>query len=166
MKKDPVPLLAMRVRQDPDDLFSRFALALELLKRDQAGKAKTLFRSILAKDPAMIGAYYHLGRTLERLGEADEARATYREGIRQAKKVEDHHAKNELSEALAMLDMELEDVEVKGVELEGTEVEGVELEGAVVEGTEVEGTEVEGAVVEGTEVEGAEVENTKMEEES
>ncbi len=146
MKKDPVPLLAMRVRQDPDDLFSRFALALELLKRDQAGKAKTLFRSILAKDPAMIGAYYHLGRTLERLGEADEARATYREGIRQAKKVEDHHAKNELSEALAMLDMELEDVEV---------------EGAV-----VEGTEVEGAVVEGTEVEGAVVENTKMEEES
>ena len=128
MKKDPVPLLAMRVRQDPDDLFSRFALALELLKRDQADKAKTLFRSILAKDPAMIGAYYHLGKTLERLGEADEARAIYREGIRQAKKVEDHHAKNELSEALAMLNMELEDVEVKGMEVEDTELEDTKME--------------------------------------
>lgn len=156
MKKDPVPLLAMRVRHDPDDLFSRFALALELLKRDQAGKAKTLFRSILAKDPAMIGAYYHLGKTLERLGEADEARATYREGIRQAKKVEDHHAKNELSEALAMLDMEVEDMEV-----EDAEVKGMEVEGAEVKGMEVKGTEVEDVKMEGTELV-----DTKMEEES
>lgn len=109
MKKDPVPLLAMRVRQDPDDLFSRFALALELLKRDQPGKAKTLLRSILDKDPAMVGAYYHLGKTLERLGDQTEARNVYQEGITQAEKMENHHAKNELSEALTILDIEMEE---------------------------------------------------------
>ena len=105
---DPVKLLAQRVRNDPNDLFSRFALALELLKRDEAGKAKAVFQSILAQDPSVQGVYYHLGKTLERLGELDEAMRTYEEGVVRADAGSDLHAKRELLEAIAMLRMEIE----------------------------------------------------------
>jgi lipopolysaccharide biosynthesis regulator YciM len=95
--------LARNIQKDPDDSFSKFALALEFLKQDQHDKALRLFTSIRKQDPDYIGVYYHLGKLYEQLGQGDEAEAVYHEGIDKAEALEEQHALKELKEALALL---------------------------------------------------------------
>ncbi|MFH5831431.1 hypothetical protein ACG2F4_00980 [Halalkalibaculum sp. DA3122] len=100
--------LAQNIKKDPDDSFSKFALALEFNKRDQYDKARVLFESIRNNDPEYVGVYYHLGKTYELLGLNQQAQITYTEGIEIASS---NNAKertvSELKEALAELNMEL-----------------------------------------------------------
>ena len=54
--------------KQPGDNFLQHALALEYIKIGRDGDARLLFESILDRDPAYIGSYYHLGKLLERQG--------------------------------------------------------------------------------------------------
>lgn len=58
--KNIKPLL-QRIKQHPDDLFSKFALALELIKVQKQKEAVLLFEDIIRRDPEYVGVYYHLG---------------------------------------------------------------------------------------------------------
>jgi len=92
------------VAADPDDSFSRYALALELDKAESRVSAASELREVLARDPAYVAAYYHLGRILSRLGELDEARSVYTRGLQAAAAANDKRALSEIQEALDMLD--------------------------------------------------------------
>lgn len=104
-----IPKLALQIKQNPDDSFSKFALGLELLKIGQQQKALSLFKSIAANDPDYVGVYFHLGKLYEELGKNNLALKCYKDGIAVTIRLKDLHSKSELQGALINLEMEIED---------------------------------------------------------
>ena len=102
-----IPLLAKRLKENPNDSFSKFALALELLKTNEIAKARMLFENIVKQDPDYVGVYYHLGGLYANLDENNLAISTYKKGIEVATSLNDQHSKTELMGALATLELEL-----------------------------------------------------------
>ncbi len=86
--------------EDPNDAFTRFAIATEYLKRDNKTEALAFFEKLVSDDPSYVGTYYHLGKLYELLDRKSDAIQTYQSGILQANKVKDFHARAELQDAL------------------------------------------------------------------
>lgn len=96
--------LATYIKENPDDSFSKFALALEFKKIEQYDKARVLFENIRNSDPGYVGVYYHLGKVYELLEMNKQAAITYKEGIRIASSnKEKERTVSELREALEEL---------------------------------------------------------------
>lgn len=87
-------------RDDPDDPFTRFALAQEYLKGGEAAQALAFFEGLVRDHPGYVGTYYHLGKLYDTLGQTESAAATYRAGIDVATQANDSHARSELQGAL------------------------------------------------------------------
>lgn len=107
--KNKISRLAKNIQQDPSDTFSKFALALELLKEDHVEKAQLLFEAILKQDPDYLGVYYHLGKLYQRRQMFSLAKEMFGKGIQLAEKKNETRTKSELSEALIQLKFEIED---------------------------------------------------------
>jgi Tfp pilus assembly protein PilF len=101
---DRLDRLRQFLERDPDDAFSRHALALEWVKRGDDVAARLEFESLLRRNPGYVGSYYHLGKLLERNGETEAALQTYREGILRAVEAGDAHAAGELRAAAEALE--------------------------------------------------------------
>ncbi len=104
-----ISTLAKAVKENPEDSFYKFTLALEMLKIDQYSKAKVLFEAIKDNDPGYVGVYYHLAKLYIELGENKKALNTYKKGIEVAEHQNDEHTKSELSAALLNLEIEMND---------------------------------------------------------
>lgn len=100
--------LALRIKENPGDSFSKFALALELLKMGDQNRSRLLFEDIMKSDPEYIGVYYHVANLYSELGENKKAFDAYKKGIEVAEQIKDQHAKSELQGALLNLELELE----------------------------------------------------------
>lgn len=100
--------LASNIRKNPDDSFSKFALALEFQKQDRPNKAQVLFESIYRNDPEYTGVYYHLGKLYEQKNEFDRAIKMYSEGVEVAERNNEQRTVTELLEARAQLEAEIE----------------------------------------------------------
>jgi Tfp pilus assembly protein PilF len=96
---DRISKLKAFLESSPDDSFLKHALALEYIKLEDDVTARRLFEELLEKEPEYVGSYYHLGKLLERAGEASLAGTTYEKGMAMAKSVNDKHAYNELQAA-------------------------------------------------------------------
>jgi len=107
--KSKISQLAKNIKSDPGDTFSKFALALELLKVDQVEKAQLLFEAILKQDPDYLGAYYHLGKLYQSRGMYQPALELFEDGIKLASKKNELRTKSELSEAKIQLQFEMEE---------------------------------------------------------
>jgi Tfp pilus assembly protein PilF len=105
---DTIKKLAHNIKANPDDSFSKFALALEFLKQDNLQRARILFEDIYKNDPEYTGVYYHLAKLYERLGELKKAKGIYQEGLEVAAKQREHRTEKELKEALSQLTIEIE----------------------------------------------------------
>ncbi|MEX0994830.1 MAG: tetratricopeptide repeat protein [Balneolaceae bacterium] len=95
--------LAANVRENPEDSFLKFALALELLKNNQDRKALLLFESVYKNHPDYLGVYYHLGKLYESLENYERAEQLFTEGIRVAQRQDKDRTEKELNEALEAL---------------------------------------------------------------
>lgn len=104
-----VSRLAKAIKKDPEDIFSKFALALELLKEGRVKKAQILFEAVLRQDPEYLGVYYHLGKLYQSIGMYDEALKLYETGIEQASKNNEIRTKSELYEAIEQLRYDMEE---------------------------------------------------------
>lgn len=91
------------LEEDPSDAFSRYALALEYLKADDADKAMEQLQHLLAAQPEYLAAYYQLGKILELKNEKDQAVDIYEKGKLVARKQGNTHTLNELNSALDSL---------------------------------------------------------------
>ncbi len=91
------------LKASPEDSFLQHALALEYSKLGDDETARSLFESILTREPSYIGSYYHLAKLLERLGNTDAAISWYEKGMEAAKAADDKHAYGELRSALEEL---------------------------------------------------------------
>ena len=87
-------------RDDPDDPFTRFALAQEHAKRGDAEAALAFYEGLVRERPDYVGTYYHLGALYRLLDRDDDAQATFRAGIDAATAAGDAHARAELQGAL------------------------------------------------------------------
>lgn len=92
------------VASDPNDSFSRYALALELEKEGRDEDAISGLQEVLVRDAGYVAAYYHLGRMSARAGKTEEAIDVYRRGLDVARKAGDQRTVSEIQEALELLD--------------------------------------------------------------
>jgi thioredoxin-like negative regulator of GroEL len=92
------------LREDPDDSFTRYALALELEKEERVEEAILEFQEVATRDPGYVPVYYQLGRVLARAGRIDEAREVYARGVQAARSANDDKTRAEIQEALELLD--------------------------------------------------------------
>jgi tetratricopeptide (TPR) repeat protein len=106
---DRIAFLTDFIEKNPTDLFSRHALAMEMIKLGNDQEAKLVLDQILLIDNNYVGSYYHLGKIEERLGMMNEALVTYEKGIQVATALGDQQALRELKAALNQLRDELED---------------------------------------------------------
>jgi Tfp pilus assembly protein PilF len=88
---------------NPNDSFSRYALALEYVKLGQNDEAVREFEAVKKSDPDYVATYYQLGQLYQKVGQKHEAEKTFRTGITVAVKAGDEHTRSELEEALEAL---------------------------------------------------------------
>ena len=97
---DRIQTLLQFLEDDPDDAFTRFALAQEYQKQGDAEAALGYYEGLVRDQPGYVGTYYHLAGLYAALGRPDEAVATYERGIEVATEAGDTHARAELQSAL------------------------------------------------------------------
>lgn len=104
---DRIATLRQFLADDPDDPFTRFALAQEHAKRGDTDNALGYYEALVRDRPDYVGTYYHLGALYRQLGRDADALGAYRAGIDAARSAGDAHARAELQAAL--LDAEFDD---------------------------------------------------------
>lgn len=85
------------------DAFTRYAYAMELKGLDRHRESLTAFEQLRTADPAYVPQYLMAGGVAEALGDKDNARAWYEQGIERARAKGDSHALSELQTALDTL---------------------------------------------------------------
>ena len=88
---------------EPNDIFLRYSLAMELEKEGRHEESLSRLHTLMADDPPYVPAFFMAGQQYAKLGRVDDARASLREGIDQARKQGDAHAAGEMSEFLTSL---------------------------------------------------------------
>lgn len=91
------------LRDDPEDVFLNYALALELDKGEQHEKSLELFHKLTGGTPPYVPAFFMAAQMLYRLDRCGEARDFLNQGIREARIQGDEHAAAEMSEYLEMM---------------------------------------------------------------
>ena len=81
------------LKDNPNDSFLRYALALEYIKLGQNDEAVREFEAVRNTDPEYVATYYQLGQK-------HDAEKIFRTGITVATKAGDEHTRSELEAAL------------------------------------------------------------------
>ena len=98
-----IEILKGFLKDNSNDSFSRYALALEYVKLEQNDEALREFEIVSKNDPGYVATYYQLGQLYQKLGQKHEAEKTFRTGISVAAKAGDEHTRSELEAALEAL---------------------------------------------------------------
>jgi len=92
------------LRDEPDDPFLRYGLAMEHVSSgDDAGAAEH-FRGLVAVAPTYVPAYMQGGQTLVRLNLQAEARQFWQQGVVAARQEGNAHAAEEMLGMIAGLE--------------------------------------------------------------
>jgi Tfp pilus assembly protein PilF len=91
------------VRRNPGNLLAFYGLAMEYAQQGDHSKALETFRALMASNPNYVAAYYQAGRELQKIGEVQQARDVFQQGIAASNRVGDLHARSELEAALGEL---------------------------------------------------------------
>ncbi len=103
---DRLAQLELLLKEDPNDPFLHYGIALEYAARGDKNEAITRIEKLLAENPDYLGAYYQLGQLYEQTQQNEKALATYRTGAALAQKTGNKKTLGELNEALWMLEDE------------------------------------------------------------
>jgi tetratricopeptide (TPR) repeat protein len=99
-----IEMLKQYIAEDPADLFSLYALALEYAKAGNNSEAVKILEGVLKKDTYYLAAYYQLGKLHEQSGSVQLAKKVYEKGIDIAQKQHNTKTLNELRSALDSLE--------------------------------------------------------------
>lgn len=103
MSSTRIQQLERFAKEDPDDPFNLYALALEYLKSD-AGKARSIFEQLIDQHPQYVPTYYQLGQLCAEQGKTEDAVQILERGIVMARNAGDQKALREMEGArLAIL---------------------------------------------------------------
>ena len=98
-----IEILQGFLKENPNDSFSRYALALEYAKLGQHETAVQEFENVKKNDPDYVATYFQLGQLYQKMGQTHEAEKTFRTGITVATKLGEDHTRSELEGALEAL---------------------------------------------------------------
>lgn len=105
MATNRLEMLEQMVSRDPNNTFARYGLAMEYANTGDWARAVVEFRTLLQHDENYAAAYYHGGQALEKMGELEQARTMYEEGIEASTRKGDLHTRSEIEAALSLLPM-------------------------------------------------------------
>jgi len=91
------------LKDDPQDIFLRYSLAMEQEKIGEFEASEVGFRQLLSESPPYVPAFFMLAQHLAKRDRVNDSRSLLRDGIEQARKQGDAHAAGEMSEFLASL---------------------------------------------------------------
>lgn len=103
MEQSRLDILLQLIEKNPNDSFTRYGLAMEYAKREEYDKALESFRRLWEFNPDYAAAYYHAGQLLRKMGQIEEARRVFEQGIAVTSRLGDLHARSELEAALEEL---------------------------------------------------------------
>ena len=105
MKEERIAKLRELIKQDPNDSFSRYALALEYAGLGENVQAATLLEDLTKIDPHYVPSFQQLGYLYQKLDRREDAIAVLKRGIQVAVEEGDLHARSEMQDALDELEM-------------------------------------------------------------
>ncbi|MCX7402761.1 MAG: hypothetical protein NTY87_06600 [Planctomycetia bacterium] len=91
------------LRDDPDDIFLRYSLALEMEAAGEWQASLDILESLARGTPAYVPAFQMAAQHLIKQERLTEARAALREGIDAARQQDKSHAAGEMAELLMSL---------------------------------------------------------------
>ena len=95
MDQERLKLLEQFVKEEPEDPFNWYALALEETKQD-SNRAVELFEYVLEKHPDYLPSYYHAGNLYQSIGNQKRAIEILQTGVELAKLQGERKTLNEL----------------------------------------------------------------------
>jgi len=101
--KSRIEQLQEFLKDDINDSFLKYALALEYVKVKENDTARDCFLKLIKEDKDYVASYYQLGKLYESLNEVVKAMRIYENGIEIAKKIKNEKTLLELQEAYNML---------------------------------------------------------------
>ena len=96
--------LQQLLKDDPNDAFLTYALALELEQANRLDEAIVLLEQLLLKNNDYLATYYRLGQWYELKGAKEKAKLTYENGVVIAKQQHNTRTLKELNEALSLIE--------------------------------------------------------------
>lgn len=103
MDQGRIKMLQEYAKEDPDDPFPPYALALELLPTDPL-QAKELFDKVLLRHPGYLPVYYHAGHYYITAGNTAKASMILEAGIALAASTGDLKTRAELQSLVDTID--------------------------------------------------------------
>ncbi len=100
MGTERLQTLREMLAEDPDDAFTRYALALELKGQGLVAEARAELEGLIERRPEYLAAYYQCGSLLHVEGHPERATLVIRQGIERAVAAGDTHTKGELEDLL------------------------------------------------------------------
>ncbi len=88
------------VAKNPADAFGRYGLAMECMKTGDNAAAEDNFKQLIGAHSDYVAAYFQYGQMLAKMGRVDDARKTLAQGVSQATKTGEEHARQELQAAI------------------------------------------------------------------
>lgn len=95
-----IEILRDILTKEPNDTFTKYALALEYAAAGKTDEAEEIFTDIVENTPDYVAAYYQYGKLLEDKAETERARKIYSQGIFVATSQNDLHTRSELQDAM------------------------------------------------------------------
>lgn len=89
------------LKQDPEDTFLSYALAMELESEGDTTGAIAQLQTLLTHSPEYVPGFLQLGQLQISTGLLEEAKVTLQMGMQTAFKQADHHAYQEMEGILA-----------------------------------------------------------------
>ncbi len=91
------------LRDEPQDIFLRYSLAMELSNEGDLQGALRLLKELIQEAPPYVPAFFRSAQMLADDDQVEEARTFLRDGIEAAREQGDLHAAAEMGEMLADL---------------------------------------------------------------
>lgn len=91
------------LKDNPNDVFLQYALAMEFMSADETDAAIDILSSLKSQEPDYLPTYYQLAKLYEATGANNLAIETYEAGMLVAQKANDRKTLGELRSALEEL---------------------------------------------------------------
>jgi tetratricopeptide (TPR) repeat protein len=96
--------LVKMLREDPQDAFLNYALAMEYVAADKQDQAIQQLEHLRMLHPDYLGTYYQLGQLYEKQQQKNKAMEMYEKGMELAKKQKNTKTWGELNTAYELMD--------------------------------------------------------------
>ena len=97
---DRLNSLLKLLKENPDDSFLSYGIALEYISKGNYEEGKKYLSSLIKKDPDYVPAYMQLAQVYENLNMIDKAKNIYKNGIEIARNNNDSQAAAEMEDFL------------------------------------------------------------------